>query len=113
VSPTSSSDFQSAPSSIVIPRAIPVDDNSTSHDARSSSSNQEQSQLWVVVGVETGDRLNAHSSPVMSSKTLFTLANGDQVLLRGASVMNGDTEWLPIISGSRTGWVSREFLQLR
>ena len=65
----------------------------------------------VVIGVVEGDQLNVRSAPAMSSSTSFKLSTGQTVQIRGDSVFNGDTEWIPITFGMQQGWVTRKFLK--
>jgi hypothetical protein len=76
-----------------------------------SPSSSDSAQTCIVVGVAPGDYLNIRSAPAMNSRPVFKLANGDEVLIRGASIYNGDTEWIPITSGSQQGWVCNKYLR--
>lgn len=65
----------------------------------------------VVVGIAAGDDLNVRAAPAMNSTAVFKLANGDLVQIRGESVYNGDTEWVPIALGTQRGWVRNKYLR--
>ncbi|WP_395741709.1 SH3 domain-containing protein [Prosthecobacter sp.] len=66
----------------------------------------------VISGIPSNDTLNVRSAPSMNSKTVLTLANGVKVQIRGDSVLNGETEWVPITIDSQQGWVRSKYLQL-
>ena len=70
-----------------------------------------QAKVCTVSGVKSGDSLNVRSTPDSGSQVVSELANGEQVRIRGDSVMNGATEWMPISSGSQDGWVVRKYLR--
>lgn len=65
----------------------------------------------VVVGLPAGDYLNVRAAPAMDSAAVFKLANGDVVQVRGESVYNKDTEWVPVASGLQRGWVRNKYLR--
>lgn len=65
----------------------------------------------IVVGLAAGDYLNVRAAPAMNSAAVFKLANGDVVQVRGESVYNGDTEWVPVASGPQSGWVRNKYLR--
>ncbi|MFO1486000.1 MAG: SH3 domain-containing protein [Verrucomicrobiaceae bacterium] len=66
----------------------------------------------IVIGIAADDYLNVRSAPAMNSNDLFKLTNGQTVQIRGDSVFNGDTEWIPISVGTQQGWVRKKYLQL-
>lgn len=67
--------------------------------------------VYRVVGIPDDDVLNVRAAPGMNSKTSFTLSNGEAVQVKGGSVFNGDTEWIPITAGSQQGWVRNKYVQ--
>ena len=65
-----------------------------------------------MVGIARNDTLNVRAGPGANNKITATRGNGTTyVEVVGASVMNGSTEWVPIKSGDRTGWVTKQHLQ--
>lgn len=97
---------RSAPSSTPPPLPTPAPAGPAEEVAEKSAR-----QRCIIVGVPPGDSLNVHSGPAMKSSTVFTLANGDAVQIAGSTVLNGETEWFPIVCASGTGWVSRKYLE--
>ena len=97
-----------APSSTPPPLPTPVPAPARPAEAVAEKSAR---QRCIIVGVAPGDSLNVHSGPAMKSSTVFTLANGDAVQIDGSTVLNGETEWFPIVCASGTGWVSRKYLE--
>lgn len=65
----------------------------------------------TVVGLAADDYLNVRSAPAMNSDTKFRLSNGQRVQIRGDSVFNGETEWIPITVDAQQGWVRGKFLK--
>ena len=72
---------------------------------------QTPTEDYVVAGLATDDFLNIRSAPAMSSLAVSKLTNGDQVHITGKSVFNGDTEWIPVTTGSKQGWVRNKYIQ--
>ena len=64
-----------------------------------------------VVNVPAGDTLNVRSAPAMNAAAAFALSNGQVVQVRGESVFNGDTEWVPVSFENQTGWVRNKYLR--
>jgi TPR repeat protein len=67
----------------------------------------------IVTGIAADDYLSVRSAPAMNSKELFRLSNEQKIQVRGDSVFNGDTEWVPISAESQQGWVRKKYLRLQ
>jgi len=67
----------------------------------------------IVTGIAADDYLSVRSAPAMNSKELFRLSNEQKIQVRGDSVFNGDTEWIPISAATQQGWVRKKYLRLQ
>ena len=63
------------------------------------------------VAVAEGDTLTLRIGPGVIYQAVGTIPNGALVFVTGNSVMNGNTEWIPIQHLSRKGWVVRKYLR--
>jgi tetratricopeptide (TPR) repeat protein len=63
------------------------------------------------VSVAQGDTLTLRNGPGVIYQPVGTIPNGAQVLVTGNSVMNSNTEWIPIQFNSFKGWVVRKYLR--
>lgn len=63
------------------------------------------------VAVAQGDTLTLRNGPGVIYQPVGTIPNGAQVFVTGNSVMNSNTEWIPIQHLSRKGWVVRKYLR--
>lgn len=108
-SPVAAFDFSPSPSGTVtdsgveVRRAIPVHGVPVSPDA-----------FYKVSGVGLGDTLNVRTGPGADNALVVRLPNGAKdILVTGAAVMNGSTEWVPVRCGDRNGWVASQYLRLQ
>jgi len=63
------------------------------------------------VAVAQGDTLTLRNGPGVIYQPVGTIPNGAQVFVTGNSVMNSNTEWIPIQYNSHKGWVVRKYLR--
>jgi TPR repeat protein len=65
----------------------------------------------IVTGIAADDYLSVRSAPAMNSKELLRLKKDQKIQIRGDSVFNGDTEWVPISAELKQGWVRKKYLR--
>jgi len=73
----------------------------------------DSTKVAVVTGIAADDFLSVRSAAAMNSQELLRLSQGQVIQIRGESVYNGDTEWIPISHGSQQGWVRKKYVQFR
>jgi TPR repeat protein len=70
-------------------------------------------KVAIVSGIADDDFLSVRAAAAMNSQELFRLSKGQEIQIRGDSVYNGDTEWIPVSLGSQQGWVRKKYVQFR
>ena len=68
--------------------------------------------LYEVTGIAAGDTLNVRSGPGVNNEITVRLPNAYRnIQIVGLPVFNGNTPWVQIKFGERTGWVTKSFLK--
>lgn len=65
----------------------------------------------VVVSIPTGDHLNVRDKPDPESPILTKVDDGAKVTILGEE-MHGETKWLLITAGDKTGWVNAHYVTI-
>ncbi len=65
----------------------------------------------TVVSVPAGDHLNVRVEPNAASDVMAQIDDGAVVTILGEE-MNGETKWLMVTIGDKTGWVNSKYVKI-
>lgn len=65
----------------------------------------------VVASVPAGDHLNVRTRPDATSEVMAQINDGAVVTVLGEE-MNGETKWLLVTVGDKSGWVNARYVKI-